>query len=84
MDQFNKRLNKIIQNSKDVIDRMASVEHDNDKLKQVNDGLYSEITAKKIRINQLEQSTKKNYIMISGVKETFAERTDGGAFADNR
>ena len=37
----------------------------------------------KIRINQLEQKMKKNCIVISGVKETFAERTDNGAFANN-
>ena len=41
----------------------------------MNDGLHSEIAEMKIRINQLEQCTKKNCcIVISGVKEIFAEQ----------
>ena len=49
----------------------------------MNDGLHHEIAEMKICNNQLKHNTKKNCIVISGVKETFAERTDDCAPADN-
>ena len=82
MDKVNKRQDKIIKDNKDVIGRMASVERDNGKLKQINDGLHCKIAKMKISINQFEQNTKMNGIVMSGVKETFTERTDD-ACADN-
>ena len=46
------------------------------KMKQVSDGLASEINTLQNRMNYLEQAQLKNNTIIYGVKETYAKRTD--------
>ena len=78
----NKKLDKIMQDNKSLLDRMAIIERENDKLKHLNAGLQTDIDNMSMKINQLEEGARRNTLLISGVSETFAERTDGGN-ADN-
>ncbi len=74
LNHFNKKLDKIVQDSKSISDKICAVEHENAKLKHINDGLQSEITDLKLHVNNLEQESRKNCLVIADVKETFAER----------
>ena len=79
----NKKLDKIIQDNKSLLDRMAIIERENDKLKHLNAGLQTDIDNMSIKINQLEQGAQRNTLLISRVSETFAERVTDGGNVDN-
>jgi hypothetical protein len=83
LNEVNKRLDRIIHDNKTVIDRVSAVEQENTKLKQLNDGLQGEVNDLKIKMNQLEQGTRRNTLLISGVKESFAERVNDGGTVDD-
>jgi hypothetical protein len=83
LGQVNKRLDKIIQDNKNIIDRINLVEQEYDRIKNLNSGLRNEVNELKIKVNQLEQGSRKNTLLIAGIKETFAERVDDGGSTDN-
>ena len=71
---LNKKLDKVVQDNKVVTDKVSEIEKENNKLKQVNTSLQNYISELKSRMNNLEQGSRKNCLVINGVKETFAER----------
>ena len=81
-DHINKKLDKIINDNKLVLDRITEIERDNDKLKHLNASLQSEISDLKTVVNQLEQGARKNIILISGIKESYAESAIEGGTTD--
>jgi hypothetical protein len=62
--------------------RVAAVEGENAKLKQINDGLQASMDNLTAKVNLLEQASRNNCIVLSGVQETYAERTEAAANAD--
>ena len=83
VDHVNKKLDKIIQDNKSLLDRMAIIERENDKLKYLNAGLQTDVDNMSMKINQLEQGVRRNTLLIMGVSETFAERVTDGGNAEN-
>ena len=76
------RLNTIASEMKTIHTRMLNLEQDNSKLKQMNDGLQESVTGLTAKVNQLEQTSRKCSVVITGVKETYAERTSKAASED--
>ena len=70
------KLDKLVDENKKLAARLSDKEKENDKMKQVSNGLASKIDTLQNHINYLEQAQLKNNIIIHGVKETFAEQTD--------
>ncbi len=74
-----KKLDGIIADNKVLHNRVDAVERENGQLKQINVGLEESLRNVNLKINQLEQTSRKNCLVISGVGETFAERvTEAG------
>jgi flagellar biosynthesis/type III secretory pathway chaperone len=72
------KLDSITSENKILHKRVADVELENAKLKQTNDSLHATLDNVTIKVNQLEQASQKNCVVISGVMETYAERTQEG------
>ena len=70
------KLDKIMDENKKLAARLSNMEKENDKMKQVSNGLALKINALQNRVNYHEQAQLKNNIIIYGVKETYAKRTD--------
>ena len=68
------RLGKLIKDNKIMSDRISKIEVENDKLKQINAKLQDTVDTINCKVNILEQYTRKNNIVITGVKESYAER----------
>lgn len=85
---LNKKLDKLLADHKLIIDRGAKVETENAKLKETNDGLLEKVNQLHRKVSQLEQTQLQCDVIVHGVKETFAERTeersdgDAGSRAD--
>ena len=76
-EKFNtitEKLDKIIQDNKAFAIRITEVEKQNNKLKQENMKMYDEIKTMEIKVNALEQNSRKNNVIINGISETYAER----------
>ncbi len=82
LDPLNKKLDKFAHDNKILVDRVSSAERENDKLKQLNAGLKNEVTDLQAKVNMIEQDSRRNSLIITGVPETFAERVTGGEIAD--
>ena len=62
--------------NKNLAARLSDMEKDNEKMKQVSDGLASKSNTLQNCTNHLEQAQLKNNTIIYGVKETYTERTN--------
>ena len=67
---------------KTIHTRMLNLQQDNSKFKQMNDGLQESVTGFTAKVNQLEQTSRKCSVVITGVKEIYAERTSEAASED--
>lgn len=71
---INGKLDKIISDNKDLTYRVSVLENENKSLKSVNQSLDKEINSVKTKLNYLEQATRRNNVIITGIPETFAEK----------
>jgi len=71
---MNKKLDAIINDNKIIKDRITAVENENEKLTQQYNVYTKEIKTLKCKLNNLEQTGRRNNIIINGVSETYAER----------
>ena len=77
------KLDNIIKDHKSLSGSIAKVEHENAKLRLENDGLNTSVDALRMKLNQVEQSTRKNNVIINGIPESFAERAAPGVTGDS-
>jgi hypothetical protein len=70
-----KKLDLFAADNKALRSKVVTLEQENVKLKEMNDDLYHKFGNLKMSVNMLEQTSRKCNVVISGVKETFAERT---------
>ncbi len=70
------KLDKIIQDNKNLSERLSSIERENAKLKNENDGFQVRLDNLQNKVNQLEQGQLRHDVIVYGVKETYAERAD--------
>ena len=67
------KFDKIINNKKEIFDRLSSVKKENAKLKRLNNGLCGTINSLYYKVNQLDHAQLKCNVIVHGVKETYAE-----------
>lgn len=77
-----KKLDLITADNKALRSKVSTLEQENVKLKEMNDDLYHKFGNLKMSVNILEQASRKCNVVISGVKETFAERTTEASDGD--
>ena len=77
-------MNKLdsIANDNEMQKRLLVIEKKNAKLKQKNSTLQISVCFLSLKVNQMEQLSRKNNIVITGVIKTFVERTSD-ATAEN-
>ena len=63
--------------------RISTVEQGNERLKQLSAGLLESVDNLNSKTNLLEQSSRRNKIIIFGVNETYAERTTTPSMDDD-
>ena len=71
---LNAKLDTVIAENKSLLSKVNQIDQENAKLKQLNDGLHNTVDNLSVRVNLLEQTTRKNNVVITGVAETYAER----------
>jgi hypothetical protein len=76
------KLDTVITENKNLLSKVNKIDQENAKLKQLNDGLQSTVDNLSVRVNLLEQTARKNNIVITGVTETYAERTTAATDGD--
>ncbi len=77
------KLDEIVKDNKTLQKRISNVEQENEKLKQQNDGLQLSLVSLTTKVNLLEQTGRRNNIVITGIPETYAERTEEAIFGDD-
>jgi hypothetical protein len=73
------KLDTVIAEHKNLLSKVNKIDQENAKLKQLNDGLQTTVESLSVKVSLLEQSARKNNIVITGVAETYAERTTAAA-----
>ena len=76
------KLDSIANDNEIMQKRLIVIENKNAKLKQKNSTLQISVYFLSLKVNQMEQLSRKDNIVITGVIETFVERTSD-ATAEN-
>jgi hypothetical protein len=77
------KLDEIIKENKTLTKKISDMEKENVKLKKMNDEVSDSVWNLKQKVNSLEQESRKNSLIISGIPESFAERVSDASTDDS-
>ncbi len=72
---LNDRINQVEATTQQMMLKINSLETENVQQKKINKDINCFTDDLSLEINQIEQNLKRNSLLLTGVKETFAERT---------